>query len=239
MSPETNPFLCLRRMTDTQTTTEGTTMNRTLRRSSGIAALALVATVGLAACSDDSGDSGSTASDTSSDSSSDMSSEPAMADAGAETFGAGCASIPADGAGSFNGMATEPVATAASANPLLKTLVTAVGAAELVDTLNSAEDITVFAPTDDAFAQVPKADLDALLADKPTLTKVLTYHVVPGTLSPEQLAGTHETLEGGELTIEGSEEEFTVGSGGATVLCGNIPTDNATVYVIDSVLMPS
>ncbi len=85
---------------------------------------------------------------------------------------------------------------------------------------------------------MPKADLDALLADKATLTKVLTYHVVPGKLTPEQLAGTHETLEGEQLTIEGSGEDFTVGEGGATVLCGNIPTDNATVYVIDSVLMP-
>ncbi len=100
-------------------------MNRTLRRSSGLAALALVASIGLAACSDDSDDSSSGGStDMNSDSTSD-----AM-DAGAETFGAGCSSIPADGAGSFNGMATEPVATAASANPLLKTLVTAVGAAE-------------------------------------------------------------------------------------------------------------
>ena len=115
---------------------------------------------------------------------------------------------------------------------------TGVGEAGLVDTLNSADGITVFAPTDDAFAQVPAKDLNALLADKPALTKVLTYHVVPGQLTPAQLAGTHETLEGEELTIEGSGEDFTVGSGGASVLCGNIPTENATVYVIDSVLMP-
>lgn len=209
-------------------------MNRTLRRTSGLAALALVSTLGLAACSgSDSGGSDTAASDTTSD----MSSDSAM-DAGADTFGAGCSSIPADGAGSFNGMATEPVATAASANPLLKTLVTAVGAADLVDTLNSADGITVFAPTDDAFAAVPKKDLDALLADKAALTKVLTYHVVPGQLAPDELAGTHETLEGEDLTINGSGEDFTVGSGGASVLCGNIPTDNATVYVIDSVLMP-
>jgi uncharacterized surface protein with fasciclin (FAS1) repeats len=73
--------------------------------------------------------------------------------AGADTFGPGCKLIPADGAGSFNGMATAPVATAASANPLLKTLVAAVGAADLGDTLNSADGITVFAPTNDAFAR--------------------------------------------------------------------------------------
>lgn len=215
-------------------------MNRTFRRTSGLAALALAATMGLAACSDDSGDSGSSATDTSSDTSSEMTSEETTdaMDAGAETFGAGCSSIPADGAGSFNGMATEPVATAASANPLLKTLVAAVGEAGLVDTLNSADGITVFAPTDDAFAKIPAKDMDAVMADKALLTKILTYHVVPGELSPDQLAGTHETLEGTEVTVEGSGEDFTVGADGAAVLCGNIPTDNATVYVIDSVLMP-
>jgi uncharacterized surface protein with fasciclin (FAS1) repeats len=159
-------------------------------------------------------------------------------DAGADTFGAGCASIPVDGAGSFNGMATEPVATAASGNPLLKTLVAAVTEAGLGDTLNSADGITVFAPTDDAFAKIPSKDMNAVMADKATLTKILTYHVVPGQLAPDQLAGTHKTLEGEDLTVQGSGEEFTVGSDDAKVVCGNIPTANATVYVIDSVLMP-
>jgi uncharacterized surface protein with fasciclin (FAS1) repeats len=159
-------------------------------------------------------------------------------DASAQTFGAGCSAVPSDGAGSFNGMATEPVATAASANPLLTTLVAAVGQAGLGDTLNSADGITVFAPTDDAFAKIPKKDMNAVLADKKVLTKVLTYHVVPGQLTPDQLAGTHKTLEGEDLTVQGSGEDFTVGDGDAKVLCGNIPTANATVYVIDSVLMP-
>jgi uncharacterized surface protein with fasciclin (FAS1) repeats len=63
--------------------------------------------------------------------------------------------------------------------------------------------------------------------------------VVPGQLTPDQLAGTHKTLEGGKITVKGSGEDFTVGNGGAKVVCGNIPTANATVYVIDSVLMPS
>lgn len=219
-------------------------MNRSIRRTSGLAALALAATMGLAACSSDSSDAGSSGSDTTSSSPSDMTSdspsdmESDAMDAGAQTFGAGCSAIPADGGGSFNGMATEPVATAASANPLLKTLVTAVGEAGLVDTLNSTEDITVFAPTDDAFGKIPPKTLDAVLADKAALTNILTYHVVPGQLTPEDLAGTHETLQGEKLTIEGSGEDFTVGEAGATVLCGNIPTANATVYVIDSVLMP-
>jgi uncharacterized surface protein with fasciclin (FAS1) repeats len=158
--------------------------------------------------------------------------------AGADTFGPGCKLIPADGAGSFNGMATAPVATAASANPLLKTLVAAVGAADLGDTLNSADGITVFAPTNDAFGKIPKKALDGVLADKALLTKILTHHVVAGQLSPDELAGTHKTLEGDSITVKGSGEEFTVGKENAAVLCGNIPTANATVYVIDTVLMP-
>lgn len=217
-------------------------MNRSLRRTTGLAALALTATFSFAACG--SSDSDGSAGDTSSSStpSDSMSQSPSddmsSADAATEPFGPGCASVPADGDGSFNGMATEPVATAASTNPLLKTLTAAVGAAGLGDTLNSAEDITVFAPTDDAFAKIPKKDLDALLADKAALTKVLTYHVVPGKLSPEDVAGTHKTLEGEELTVKGSGEDFTVGAGDAAVVCGNVQTANATVYLIDSVLMP-
>ena len=67
---------------------------------------------------------------------------------------------------------------------------------------------------------------------------MLQYHVVPGKLSPEDLAGTHKTLEGGEVTVEGSGEEFTVGESDANVICGNVQTANATVYIIDGVLMP-
>ena len=119
--------------------------------------------------------------------------------------------MPKDGKGSFNGMATDPVATAASNNPLLSTLVTAVKAAGLVDTLNSAPEITVFAPTNDAFAKIPAADLKKVLADKPTLTKILTNHVVAGKLSPDQLAGDHKTLAGTTITVKGSGENFTVG----------------------------
>jgi uncharacterized surface protein with fasciclin (FAS1) repeats len=219
-------------------------MTRSLRRTTGLAALALTATFSFAACSGSDSDGGSASDDTSSSSSmpsdemTPSESTDMGADAAAQTFGAGCSAVPADGAGSFNGMATEPVATAASANPALKTLVAAVGAAGLGDTLNSADDITVFAPTEDAFAKIPKKDLNALLADKAALTKVLTYHVVPGKLSPEDVAGTHKTLEGEDVTVDGSGEDFTVGAGKATVVCGNVPTANATVYLIDSVMMP-
>jgi uncharacterized surface protein with fasciclin (FAS1) repeats len=135
-------------------------------------------------------------------------------------------------------MATAPVATAASANPVLETLVTAVTKAGLVDTLNSQKDITVFAPTNDAFAAIPPKTLKSVLADKATLTRILTYHVVPGELAPDQLAGSHKTLEGGTLTISGSDPDFVVGTQKASIVCGNVPTANATVYIINSVLMP-
>lgn len=201
-----------------------------LRRRTPAAVLALTAAFALTACgsSDDTSNSA--------DEPMDSTSSSAPANAGADTFGEGCKLIPADGAGSFNGMATAPVASAASANPLLKTLVTAVGEAGLVDTLNGADALTVFAPTDDAFAKIPKKDLNALLADKEGLTKVLTHHVVEGQLSPDEVAGEHKTLAGDTVTVEGSGDDFKVA--GAQVLCGNIPTANATVYVIDSVLMP-
>ena len=154
-------------------------------------------------------------------------------------FGAGCAAVPTDPSnpGSFDAMAKEPVATAASGNPLLSTLVTAVKAAGLVDSLNTAPELTVFAPTNDAFGKIPAADLKAVLADKATLTKILTTHVVAGKLTPAELAGTHKTLEGGEITVTGSGESFSV-DGDASVVCGNVQTANATVYIIDSVLMP-
>ncbi|NYI81035.1 fasciclin domain-containing protein [Nocardioides panzhihuensis] len=211
----------------------------TITRTGGVAAsLALVLGLGLSACGSDDSGSDSKSGSGSSDSSESMPEETEAAEAGAQTFGEGCKLIPADGEGSFNGMATAPVASAASANPLLKTLVTAVGEAELVDTLNGADALTVFAPTDDAFAKIPKADLDAVLADKALLTKVLTHHVVAGQLSPDEVAGEHETLAGDMITVEGADEEFTVGKENAKVLCGNIPTANATVYVVDTVLMP-
>jgi uncharacterized surface protein with fasciclin (FAS1) repeats len=158
-------------------------------------------------------------------------------------FGAGCASVPSSGSGSFTGMAQDPVATAASHNPVLSTLVTAVGKAGLGDTLNSAQGITVFAPDNPAFQKIPSATLDSVLANKAELTKILTYHVVAGRLTPAELAGTHKTLEGGNVTVSGSGESFTVTGGTASntanVVCGNVQTANATVYIIDSVLMPA
>jgi uncharacterized surface protein with fasciclin (FAS1) repeats len=153
-------------------------------------------------------------------------------------FGAACSAVPASGAGSLEALAQDPVATAASNTPDLSTLVTAVKKADLVDTLNSAQDITVFAPTNDAFSALPKATLDKALGDpKGLLTTVLTYHVVQGQLTPDQLAGTHKTLQGGTLQVTGSGEDFKV-NGNSSVVCGNVKTANATVYLIDQVLLP-
>ena len=214
-------------------------MNTKLRtRTLGLAALALTASMSLAACGSES-DTDAASEPTTSESTSEapMESEaPAEEPMADGPFGAGCAGVPTEGEGSVEGMADDPVATAASNNPLLKTLVAAVTEAGLVDTLNSADALTVFAPTDDAFAKIPEKDLNALLKDKKALTTVLTHHVVAGKLSPEDVAGEHETLAGDMITVEGSGEDFT--AEGAAVVCGNVQTANATVYVIDSVMMP-
>ncbi|WP_407986951.1 fasciclin domain-containing protein [Kitasatospora sp. CMC57] len=208
----------------------------TSRRSSLAALFAAGALVlGLSACSSGS-DTASTSASSSASASAAVTSASAMA--ADQPFGAACAAVPKDGSGSFSGMAKDPVATAASNNPLLSTLVTAVKQAGLVDTLNSANNITVFAPTNDAFAKIPKATLDAVLADKEKLTKILTYHVTPDRLTPAALAGTHKTLEGSDLKVTGSGQDFTV-NGNAKVLCGDVQTANATVYIIDTVLMPT
>ena len=162
-----------------------------------------------------------------------MESEEPMADG---PFGSACAEVPTSGEGSVEGMADDPVATAASNNPLLETLVAAVTKAGLVDTLNSAGDITVFAPTEEAFQKIPEQDLEALLKDRKALTAVLTHHVVPGRLTPEDVAGEHETLNKDTITVEGSGEDFT--AEGAEVVCGNVQVTNANVYLIDSVMLP-
>ncbi|MEI7031834.1 fasciclin domain-containing protein [Streptomyces pratensis] len=163
---------------------------------------------------------------------------PAQAATPAQPFGPGCSAVPEEGAGSLEDMAKDPVATAASSNPELSTLVSAVKKAGLVDTLNNAENITLFAPTNEAFEKIPQADLDALLNDKEQLTKVLTYHVVGEKLTTQQLEdGSFKTLEGSTLTTQGSDTTFTVNDT-AKIVCGDVPTANATVNLIDTVLMP-
>ncbi|KMO96089.1 fasciclin domain-containing protein [Streptomyces roseus] len=214
--------------------------NMKIRRTAIAVAAATLLPISLAACSD-SGKDGASGSGSDKSSEASAPAAPATSDASMamdKPFGPACAGVPAEGAGSFDGMAKDPVATAASNNPALSTLVAAVKQAGLVDTLNNAKDITVFAPTNDAFAKIPKADLDKVLADKATLTKILTYHVVGQKLTPKQLEnGSFETLEKGKLTTSGSGEAYKVNDT-SNVVCGNVKTANANVYIVDTVLMP-
>lgn len=204
-----------------------------------VAALALA----LTGCSSGSGTGSSSTS--SSGSSMTTPSASATADPAADLVGSGCAAyakqVPT-GAGSVAGMSQDPVATAASNNPLLTTLVAAVSGklnpkVNLVDTLNGGE-FTVFAPVDSAFAKIDSATIDTLKTDAgaATLSKILTYHVVPGQIEPSDIDGTHKTVQGADLTVTGSGDDLMVND--AKVICGGVQTANATVYLIDSVLMP-
>jgi uncharacterized surface protein with fasciclin (FAS1) repeats len=131
--------------------------------------------------------------------------------------------------------AADIVDTAVAAGSF-KTLVTAIQAAGLVDTLKGPGPFTVFAPTDAAFAKVPKADLDALLKDKAKLTAVLTYHVVPGkVMAADVKAGQVKTVQGSSLTI-GTMGGVTLDN--AKVTATDIAADNGVIHVIDTVVMP-
>ncbi|MDP9221786.1 MAG: fasciclin domain-containing protein [Actinomycetota bacterium] len=205
---------------------------------SAVAAATLM--LGVAACGGSDSSAGGSSSSSSTSSASSSSTDAAMSG----LVGPGCAdyakAVPS-GSGSVDGMAQDPVATAASNNPLLKTLTAAVSAklnpkVNLVSTLNGAE-FTVFAPVDSAFAKVPAATLAKLKVDGPLLTKVLTYHVVAGQLSPDMVMGDHKTVEGGSVKVTGSTDALKVDN--ANVICGGVKTANATVYLIDSVLSPS
>ena len=138
-------------------------------------------------------------------------------DPAANLVGAGCAAyaeqVPS-GAGSVSGMALDPVAVAASNNPILTTLTAAVSGklnpkVDLVDTLNGSE-FTVFAPTDDAFAKIDAATIETLKTDDALLSKILTYHVVPGKISPDEIVGTHKTVQGGSVTVTGTKDALKV-----------------------------
>ncbi len=221
-------------------------------RRTALVGLMLVGALGLAACGDDS-DSASTATTaaaaattttakaTTTTGKATTTTAAAAATLTKTNFGPGCAAVPTSGAGSFSGMAADPAATAASNNPALSTLVTAVKAAGLVDTLNGPGPFTIFAPTNDAFAKIDPTTLNGVLAD-PTgaLTKILTYHVVAGKqMNAEELAkaGTVETVEGSTIAIAADGDTIEV-NGQSAVVCGNVKTANATVQIIDTVLMP-
>ena len=132
---------------------------------------------------------------------------------------------------------TDIVDTALAAGDFT-TLVTALQAAGLVDTLKGDGPFTVFAPTDEAFAQIPAGDLKALLADKEKLTKVLTYHVVPGKVTAADVAGLTSAK-----TVEGESVEIDTSNGvridGAKVVKADVMASNGVIHVIDRVIMPT
>ena len=211
-------------------------MQITKSRTLAAFALVAVATLGLSACS---------TSEPEPTTSSPAAEEPSMEnDFTADLVGTGCAAyaeaVP-DGDGSIVGMAQDPVAVAASNNPLLTTLVAAVSGqlnpdVNLVDTLNGSE-FTVFAPVDDAFAKLPAETVEALKdpANAELLTSILTYHVVPGQILPADLAeGDLKTVQGDNVVISGSGDNIMVND--SNVICGGVHTANATVYLIDTVL---
>lgn len=226
-------------------------MQTTKRTTFTVAGVAAAALLSLTACggSASSESSAPAASPSASSAAPTMSaSESASPSAGsmdpaANLVGPGCAGyaeqVPT-GAGSVEGMALDPVAVAASNNPILTTLTAAVSGqlnpkVNLVDTLNGSE-FTVFAPVDDAFKKIDPATIETLKTDDALLSKILTYHVVPGQITPDQIAGTHATVQGGSVTVTGSGDNLKVDD--ATVICGGVKTKNATVYLVDSVLMP-
>jgi len=210
----------------------------------GIALSALALAMTASACGGDDNSSASSGSTTSTSSSAPATSAtPSMSEADSGLVGPGCADYAKanpSGAGSIDGMAAAPLATAASGNPLLKTLVAAVSGklnpkVDLVSTLNGGE-FTVFAPVDTAFAKIPAATVNTLKTNDALLTKILTYHVVPGQLDPSAVVGKQTTVEKQAVTVSGSGDSLKVNN--ANVICGGVKTANATVYLIDSVLMP-
>lgn len=148
--------------------------------------------------------------------------------------------LPATGAGSLTDMADEPVASAIANNPALSSLAQAVQQAGLAGTLNNLPAATVFAPSDEAFTKVPRETFNAILADPSRLTSILTLHVVPEqNLDAQALArmGSVTTANGQQLTLGVEDRTLTVNDQ-AKVICPNVQTANATVHIIDTVLMP-
>jgi uncharacterized surface protein with fasciclin (FAS1) repeats len=204
--------------------------------------LAAIAAVGFSACS-----SNKTQSEPQTSASPAMSiSAPASTSAmmpASNLIGSGCADYAAQhpsGPASVAGMSADPVATAASNNPMLSTLTAALSGklnagVNLVDTLNSGQ-YTVFAPTNAAFEKLPASTIDELKTNADMLKSILTYHVVPGQESPNTVDGSHKTLQGADVKVTGQGTGLKVDDAG--LVCGGVHTANATVYMIDTVLMP-
>ncbi|SEH85376.1 Uncaracterized surface protein containing fasciclin (FAS1) repeats [Mycolicibacterium rutilum] len=217
-------------------------MNIEFRKAVSAAGLAAAAVLTISACSNDAtSPTASAQTGSSATSAAPAPMEQPVQPAG--PVGPGCADYAAQnpsGPGSVAGMAMDPVTVAASNNPMLTTLTSALSGklnpnVNLVETLDSGE-FTVFAPTDAAFAKIDPATIEQLKTDSALLTNILTYHVVPGQADPAQVVGTHKTVQGADVNVTGGGEAIKVDD--ANVVCGGVRTANATVYLIDTVLMP-
>jgi len=164
-----------------------------------------------------------------------MASHHPMAEAA--VFGSDCGMIPASGMGSLHGMRMDPAVTAAAHNPLLTTFAGDAATARLTNELNSMHAITIFAPANAAFAKLHGSEM-TMMHNTAELAKILKYHVVSGRVTPAELAGgmTLTTLEGG--TLKGAKMGAVYEVNNADVICGNIQTANAIIYVINKVLIP-
>ena len=205
--------------------------------------LAAIAAVGFSACSSNKSESGSQTSANPAISTVAPGTTSAMAGPAADLIGSGCADYAAmhpSGPASVAGMAQDPVATAASNNPMLSTLTAALSGklnpnVNLVDTLNSGQ-YTVFAPTNAAFDKLPASTIDELKTNADMLKNILTFHVVQGQESPSKVDGARKTLQGADVNVTGQGNGLKVNDAG--LVCGGVHTANATVYMIDTVLTP-
>ena len=203
---------------------------------------AALAALGFSACSSNKTDSGQQSSAQPMSSSAAPAMTGATAAPASDLIGSGCATRrdASNGPASVPGMAQDPVATAASNNPMLSTLTAALSGklnpnVNLVDTLNNGQ-YTVFAPTNAAFDKLPAATLDDLKTNTDKLKSILTFHVVQGQASPAKVDGMHKTLQGAEVNVAGQGNDLKVNDAG--LVCGGVHTANATVYMIDTVLVP-
>jgi uncharacterized surface protein with fasciclin (FAS1) repeats len=208
-----------------------------LRHSAAAAALVLI----LAACSGNTTQGGTNTTE-GENTGSGQSASPAEADLplSGDEFGPLCDALPGPAEdGSLDAMARAPVGTAVDGSSMLLLFAQALRTADLTGTLDGLSEATVFAPTNDAFGEIPKPQLDALMADKTRLREVLGHHVVPGrrVQSGTLAAAPLTPMRGPALEVTGDLDEFTV-NGTARIVCGNVQTRNATLYLVDSVLMP-
>ncbi len=215
---------------------------KVIQRKTFAVGLAAIAAVGFSACSSNKSESAQQTSASPATSMAAPASTSAMTPA-TNLIGSGCADYAAQhpsGPASVTGMAQDPVATAASNNPMLSTLTAALSGklnpnVNLVDTLNSGQ-YTVFAPTNAAFDKLPASTIDELKTNSEMLKSILTYHVVQGQESPNTVDGAHKTLQGAEVKVIGQGNGLKVDDAG--LVCGGVHTANATVYMIDTVLTP-